>query len=97
MIDIATEDMVSLTEAAKTLPSRPDQSTLWRWRNRGVRGVRLETVLVGGRRMTSRQALNRFFAAVNAAADGKPVRTETPREREQAISRAERWAAELGI
>jgi len=49
MIDITTETLLSLLDAAKQLPGRPHVSTLYRWRIRGVRGVRLETVLVGGR------------------------------------------------
>jgi len=40
-------------------------STPWRWAMQGVRGVRLETAMVGGVRITSKQALLRFFAALN--------------------------------
>jgi hypothetical protein len=97
MIDPETEDVISLTDAAKSLPGRPNITTIWRWRNRGVRGVKLETFLQGGRRMTSREALSRFFAATTAAADGEPIRSETPRQRERAIERAEKRAAELGV
>ena len=57
MIDITTETLLSLLDAAKQLPGRPHVSTLYRWRIRGVRGVRLETVLVVGRRFTSKEAL----------------------------------------
>jgi Protein of unknown function (DUF1580) len=49
-------------------PVRPD--TLHRWCLLGVRGIRLECVMVGGRRCTSIEALNRFFQAVTAAANG---------------------------
>lgn len=31
----------------------PDVTTVWRWRSRGVRGIRLDTVCIGGRRYTS--------------------------------------------
>ena len=96
MIDPESETLISLTDAAKLSPGRPNVTTVWRWRNRGVRGVKLETGLFGGRRMTSREALARFFAATTAAADGQPVRAETPRQRERAIVRAEKRAQELG-
>jgi hypothetical protein len=36
-------------------------STFHRWRSRGVRGVRLEAIRVGGTWCTSMQALQRFF------------------------------------
>jgi hypothetical protein len=93
MIDHETEHLLSMTEAAKLLPGRPNVATLWRWRTSGCRGHRLETILFGGRRYTSREAIARFVAAIN----GEPVRAETPRQRERAISRAEKRAEQLGV
>jgi hypothetical protein len=60
-------ELLSLAEAARLLPKAPNPATLWRWRTKGIRGVRLKTVLVGGRRYVSRAALNRFIQAVTAA------------------------------
>src|ERR1700743_706630 len=98
MIDPENETLLSLTDAAKSLPGRPNITTLWRWRNHGVRGVKLETVLSGGRRYTSVEALRRFQDRVTAAADGTPAnKVETPRQRSKAIERAERRAKELGV
>ena len=53
MIDINREQLRTFTQAANTLPDRPNVATLWRWRTAGCRGVKLETVLVGGKRYTS--------------------------------------------
>ena len=97
MIDPFSEEIVPLTEAAKSLPRRPNVSTLHRWRSSGIRNVKLETMMFGGRRVTSLEALDRFFARVTAAADGDPMPAETPRQREQQIARAERRADELGL
>lgn len=58
------------------LGRRIHPSTLHRWRLRGVRGVRLDTVLIGGTRYTSTEALSRFFAATTAAADGQPFQSQ---------------------
>lgn len=71
MSDILTEDLLTITDAAKELPQRPHCSTLQRWRKRGIRGVKLEAALIGGRWFTSRQALRRFVrnATVAAVAD----------------------------
>jgi hypothetical protein len=93
MIDHEREQLLSMTAAAKFLPGRPSVETLWRWRTAGCRGHKLETLLFGGRRYTSREAIARFLAAIN----GEPIRTETPRQRERSIERAERRAAELGV
>ena len=93
-IDISSETLLSLTEAAKAIPGRPSVCSLHRWRLHGVRGAKLETVLVGGRRFVSREALERFIAATTAAAAGERPPPRTPRQREKAIAAAER---ELGI
>ena len=41
--------------------NRKHVSTVWRWVLRGVKGHRLESFLVGGRRYTTREAVGRFF------------------------------------
>jgi hypothetical protein len=61
-----SENLVSLTEATKLLPrrrkgKRPNVVTVYRWSTIGCRGVKLETIQVGGTRCTSREALQRFF------------------------------------
>lgn len=77
MIDVTHENLVQFSD----LPDWMNQhlghgihpSTLHRWRQRGIRGVRLETLLIGGARYTSTEALSRFFAATTAAADGEKL------------------------
>ena len=44
-------------------------ATVWRWHRHGVRGVRLETIVAGGQKMTSIEAVDRFVAATTAAAE----------------------------
>jgi len=95
-IDISTEDIVTLSAAAKSLPGRPSVATVWRWRVRGVRGIKLETILIGGTRHTSKQALQRFADRLTAL-DGEPVSIRTPHRREAEIARAERDLAAAGI
>ena len=62
MIDAFTEELLSLSQAAKIIPGRPHVLTVHRWSRKGLRGVRLETVVIGGKRFTTTAALNRFFA-----------------------------------
>jgi hypothetical protein len=90
-------DLLSFSQAAAELPGRPHISTLHRWRLTGIKGVKLRTVRVGGKRMVDRISLQEFIDAVTAAADGEPIRSETPRQRERAIERAERRARKLGV
>jgi Protein of unknown function (DUF1580) len=97
MIDINRGELLTFTEAAKLLPGRPNVATLWRWRTVGCRGVKLETVLVGGKRFTSREALQRFVDATTAAGDGTESKPRTNRQREASIAAAEREMDRAGI
>lgn len=98
-INIFDEDLVLLAQAHKYLPGRPHRSTLERWRIQGRHGVRLETLLIGGLRYTSRQALSRFCNAVTLAADGIPpvVHSEKHEDRQAAQDRAEAFLAAHGV
>jgi hypothetical protein len=88
---------LSLREAANCLPGRPHLSTLHRWRTRGVRGVRLITERVGGRRMVAADELQRFIEAVTAAADGEPTPIRSAKQRERSIESAEHELLRAGI
>ncbi|MEI8374425.1 MAG: DUF1580 domain-containing protein [Planctomycetota bacterium] len=92
------DKLLSLTQASQSLPGRPHVSTLWRWYKRGVRGVRLETIVIAGRRYTSLAALEDFAAASTSAANGLAAGPmPTPRQRQAAIARVERELAEGGL
>lgn len=97
MIDTSVEEPIPLSVAARETTNRRGSRgiatpTAWRWAMKGVKGIRLETIMVGGIRMTTRPALARFFAAVTAAADGTAIPSRTSAQRERAIARD---AAEL--
>lgn len=94
MIDIRTEKLISMPQAAALFPNRPSLCALWRWRTRGVRGRKLESVVIGGTPYTSVEALQRF-AAQSGGTDAPAIRT--PAARERAIAKAERELSEAGI
>ncbi len=98
MIDVASESLLRVpTEAAKVFPGRPNASTIWRWHRSGVRGgIRLETVVVGSRRYTSREAIQRFIERTTAAADGRPF-SSSPKARQRAMSVADAELDRAGI
>ena len=90
MIELSHEQLVPLGQVPRLLPPRPNGkrihvSAVYRWTKRGVRGVRLESIRVGGTTYTSREALQRF-AETNSAAARAP---EPPLPPAQRIRRAE--------
>lgn len=93
-IEIGHDHLLTYGQAAQLLPkgSRPSYSTFWRWWNRGIRGVRLETVLVGGKRYTTAAAMQRFAEALSGReqagsrnASCKTVRRRNARSTEVAL------------
>ena len=66
---------------------RPHPSTLHRWRLRGIAGVRLETVRVGGRRLCSVEAVRRFVDRVTLARDVASSKAAPPKSCNSAIER----------
>lgn len=70
-IDPLQEQLLSFNDAAALLPvtARPSAATWWRWWRRGVHGVKLETLAIGGRRLTSREAVARFITATTLATE----------------------------
>jgi hypothetical protein len=82
-MNIDHEYALTLAQAAREIPGRPHVGTVVRWAARGIKGFKLETVVVGGRRFTSREAISRFVERLNTQ-----VRLDSPKERAQQISRA---------
>ena len=97
MIDIANETVIAVAEVPQHTPGRPSLATIWRWVLRGTRAGKLESILVGGRRFTSVEAIQRFAQQSTAAADGEKAPSRTSLQRERDISQAEAELAEAGI
>jgi hypothetical protein len=110
VIDITNEDLKPLADAAAEWVPRRRRgrkchvSTLYRWATAGCRGIRLETIQVGGTCCTSREALQRFFEALTLARGGPTGRTSgaeqagvrTAARRHQDSQRAARELEEMG-
>ena len=87
MINPNEVELITLSDACKTLPKRrrgkrPAVSTLYRWASHGLNGVRLETLQCAGTKVTSREALARFFVSLTE-------RGTAPREAERAAAEQE--------
>lgn len=99
MIDISSEQLIPIREVPRLLPLRRTGrrvhiSAVYRWIKRGIRGVCLETVKIGGSTYTSTEALQRFTDHLSgeAADKAEPVvscRLSRQRQIEQAARRVE--------
>src|SRR5262245_15324137 len=97
MIDMHSEHMLSISAAARATPGKPHVSTLWRWINRGCRGVKLDALRVGGVRFTSKEALQRFAERVTAVANGQAIPTQTAHQRKRSEAKADRILDAAGV
>jgi hypothetical protein len=99
MIDVHDahgESLISIPDACEIIPGRPHLATVYRWMVKGVRGgIRLETALVGGRRFTSREAIQRFVDRLSGER-GDAVHVRTPRQRQRAAAKANDELAKAG-
>ncbi len=103
MFDPSRECPIPLTQVPKTvhwLPGRqPGKrigiSTIFRWASYGIRGVRLETLMVGGIRCTSEDALKRFFKRLEHPE--RPFVSLYPAERQARVSAAMSALEQAGI
>jgi len=95
----AEEAKFPFTVIAKGLPKRtglprPSVSTIWRWHIKGCHGVYLEALRLGGRLVTSFEAVERFSTKL-AEKRRDELEASAPR-REQAIERATRQLEDSG-
>jgi hypothetical protein len=109
MIDIATEQLIPLTQAARLVPPghggrKTHISTLLRWISPGVRLpggqlVRLEALRVGSRWCTSSPALQRFFEALTPTPTGGsgPEMPRSSAARQRASERAGKELERMGL
>jgi len=88
--DILEETLLTLTEACRHFPVRCSRPALERWLRKGSRGVVLESVLLCGRRYTSKEAIHRF---VRDQLQVEPDKASTPMQR--SLSRKAIAAASL--
>jgi len=108
VIDINSETLISLAEAARLVPparrgKKTHLSTLLRWILRGSRGpdgepVRLEGVRLGNRWMTSASALTRFMTQLTPVLPEESRVTQRPEmARSRTSARADAELDRMGV
>jgi hypothetical protein len=74
--DLREDQPLSLPDAAdylgKLTGRKPHVSTLWRWCLRGCKGVRLDSLCIGGKRFVTATAIERFIEASTASRAAPP-------------------------
>ena len=97
MIDPNKERLVSFHDASNESTRRRGGkkihlSTWYRWTTRGCKGIRLESLQYGGTRVTSREAIARFFRRLTEASvePSDPTSAPPPRAVEAAQRELER-------
>jgi len=104
MPTILDESLITIHEAAALLPNnraggRVNFSTVWRWIMRGIATAeghrhKLEAIRLGGRWLTSREALQRFAERLTPT---EAATVRTPAGRAKAARRATKRLETVGI
>jgi hypothetical protein len=94
-IDFVVEPAIPLTQATALVPRRrrgrkASVSTLHRWATRGLRGVVLETLQVGGTKCTSAAAMQRFFDRLSKTANDVSTESKGAGDQRTRAEQAER-------
>ena len=100
MIDISTETLIPIRDVPRRLPPRPTGkrvhiSAVYRWIARGVHGISLDSIKVGGSTYTSVEALQRFADELNGTNHGQYPSPKITVTRRRQIERAEHEVAVL--
>jgi hypothetical protein len=101
-IDLTVEDAITLKAACRLPELKRDGkplhlATIFRWASRGVRGVVLETMQQGASKVTTREAIDRFFAKLGGEIDtDAKVPGRTPLRRKRDHERADKELAGAG-
>jgi hypothetical protein len=100
LIDLNNEKLMRLVDVPKALPRRRTGkrlhiSAVYRWAQRGIRGVKLETIKIGGTTYTSREALQRFAEASSSNTQAGTREQQTPKQRVREQDKASRRVDDL--
>jgi len=93
MIDAANETLVALRDVPRCLPARPNGkrlhiSAVYRWTLRGIKGVVLESIRIGGTTYTSQEAIQRFSDRLSGPAPAQLPPAGVSRVRQRQLDQA---------
>jgi hypothetical protein len=86
MINPETETLILPKDVCRMFPGRSGNgislSTVWRWMLQGRKRQKLDSLIVGGTRYTSKEAVQRFVAGLNGGQRGQSAQQRDDRTRE---------------
>lgn len=104
MIDIEKDNLISFRDVPSLLPRRPNGkklhlSAVYRWAKKGIKGVTLEFIRIGGCTYTSTEALQRFAdkLAKSSSRTNNDLSTSSRNRQAQINQAATDVRKELGI
>lgn len=102
MIDVKTETLINLSEAAAMVPSckpgkKTNIATIRRWITKGHNGIRLESVGRPGGTLTSREAVQRFLEAIGGPRNPSPRHRPDRKPSNRELEEMERECVKRGI
>jgi len=89
------ETLLPLVEAVEQVTGRRlHLCTPFRWSTTGSAGIRLQTKVLGSRRLTTVLWVQQFIDAVTVAKNGDPTPTATPKQQDQSAKKSAKKLAE---
>ena len=86
---LLNEELIPIQKSGERFPHPVGRKAIERYFRHGLRGVRLETVLIGNRRFSSVEAIERFLRATNKLPIGsEEMQQMTERELRSAKNQA---------
>ncbi len=65
-MEVGESQLIPIGQVGNCVTPRVSRATAHRWAKVGVRGIKLESVMVGGRVFTTSEALARFICELSA-------------------------------
>lgn len=85
MLSEKWDSLIPIKKAPKHIPTNPSLATVYRWFQKGCRGVILQTVLIGGRRFTKPAWIDEFIASTQSTPDASLTVSEAHKRCEAAL------------
>lgn len=77
------KEAMPLSRVSDYIPGNPHVATIWRWVAKGVKGIKLSVVRVGGRTMVTPDAIETFLTRLNAVDEAQsPAITQSQRRKQ---------------
>jgi len=100
MINITSENLIPLIKVPSHLPRRATGkkihiSVVYRWVSRGLRGVQLESIRIGGTAYTSTEAIQRFGERLTESGSPPQKKRNAAKSRQKQIDQAAQQVKKL--